>query len=281
MATPTLTKHTLPGALGPIFVDVRSAGRTSPRPAVIILHGFKGFKDWGMFPVLAERVARAGCSAVTFNMSGSGVDDEGEVTFPERFGHNTFTRELEDIATVVTALEAGELGMVPPNRLGLMGHSRGGGMAILAAAGNPNFHALVTWAAISHVDRWPGQKAKWREAGKIEIVNSRTGQILPLYPDVLDDVERHAAGGLDILGAAARVSAPWLVVHGSADPTVPVEEGEALARAAESRRGGLPGRLLVIPEAGHTFGAVHPFNGMTPQLAEAVDETVKWLGRHL
>ena len=57
MATPTLTKHTLPGALGPILVDVRAGGRAAARPAVLVLHGFKGFKDWGMFPPLAERLA--------------------------------------------------------------------------------------------------------------------------------------------------------------------------------------------------------------------------------
>jgi len=46
VATPTLSTHVLPGALGEIFVDVRAAGRSQPRPAVVIVHGFKGFKDW-------------------------------------------------------------------------------------------------------------------------------------------------------------------------------------------------------------------------------------------
>src|SRR5687768_17465471 len=86
MATPTLTKHELPAALGNILVDVRAGGRGSPRPAVVVMHGFKGFKDWGMFPPLAERLAQAGFSAVSFNASGSGVDESGEFVWPERFG---------------------------------------------------------------------------------------------------------------------------------------------------------------------------------------------------
>src|SRR5690349_22908992 len=101
MATPTLSKHSVPGALGPILVDVRAGGRDTPRPAVVILHGFKGFKDWGMFPPLAERLARAGITAVSANASGSGVDDAGEFAFPDRFGHNTFSRELEDVRRVI------------------------------------------------------------------------------------------------------------------------------------------------------------------------------------
>jgi len=82
MATPSLTKHVLPGALGDILIDVRAGGRESSRPAVVVVHGFKGFKDWGMFPRLAERLAQAGFSAVSFNMSGSGVDDTGEFAWP-------------------------------------------------------------------------------------------------------------------------------------------------------------------------------------------------------
>ena len=149
MATPTLTKHVLAGSLGPILIDVRAAGRTSPQPAVLVIHGFKGFKDWGMFPPLAVRLARAGLSAISFNLSGSGVDDAGDFAFPEKFGHNTFSAELHDIEVVLEALLAGRLGVAPPTAVGLFGHSRGGGMAILCAAGNPRIGAMVTWSAIS------------------------------------------------------------------------------------------------------------------------------------
>ena len=126
MATPTLTRHRLPGVLGEILIDARAGGRESPRPAVVVIHGFKGFKDWGLWPSLGERMARAGFSAITFNLSGSGVDDTGEFVYPERFGHNTFSAELQDVRRVVDALAAGELGVAPPTRLGLLGHSRGG-----------------------------------------------------------------------------------------------------------------------------------------------------------
>src|ERR671916_2973891 len=104
VATPTLTKHSIPGALGPISIDVRSAAPSQARPAVLILHGFKGFKDWGMFPPLSDRLARAGFTAVSLNFSGSGVDDAGDFTLPERFGNNTFSAELQDTSLVFDAL---------------------------------------------------------------------------------------------------------------------------------------------------------------------------------
>jgi pimeloyl-ACP methyl ester carboxylesterase len=230
-----------------------------------------------MFPALAERVARAGFNAVSINVSGAGVDGDGRFVYPERFGHNTFSAELEDVRRVLDALEQGHLGMVPTSSVGLVGHSRGGGMAILTASRDPRVHALVTWAAISTVDRWPDKVDEWRAAGKLDITNARTGEILPLYVDVLDDVITHRER-LDIAAAAGRLKIPWLLLHGSADPSVPLAEARVLSAAASSAD---PPRMMIIEGAGHTLGAVHPFVGMTPDLAQALDETLKWLGRYL
>jgi dienelactone hydrolase len=275
MATPTLTRHRLPGVLGEILIDVRAGGRGSPRPAVVVVHGFKGFKDWGLWPALAERLARAGLSAVTLNLSGSGVDDSGEFVYPERFGHNTFSAELQDLRRVTDALAGGELGVAPPSAVGLLGHSRGGGIAVLHAASDARIKALATWAAISTVERWPAsQRAAWRSAGVNEVKNVRTGQVLPLYPDVLDDIERHAAA-LDIEAAAARVAVPWLIVHGTDDEAVALAEGERLAAAA-------PGaRFLAVEGAGHTFGAIHPWGGATPALERVEDTTLAFFAETL
>src|SRR4051812_35387784 len=218
MATPTLTKHPLRAAVGEILIDVRAGGGGSPRPAVVVVPGFKGFKDWGMFPPFAERLARAGISAVSVNLSGSGVDDAGDFTLVERFGRNTYSAELDDTVQVVDALARGALGVAPPSSIGLVGHSRGGGIGVLAAAEDRRIAALATWAAISSVERWsPAEQRAWREAGVKEIVNTRTGQRLPLYPDVLDDIERHAGDRLSILAAAERLAIPWLILHRAED----------------------------------------------------------------
>jgi len=277
MATPTLTKHSLPGSLGEILIDVRAGGRASTRPAVLVLHGFKGFKDWGMFPPLSQRLAQAGFIVVSPNLSGSGVDDEGDFSLPERFGHNTFTAELEDVRRVIDALMAGQLGVPTPSTLGLVGHSRGGGIAVLQAARDPRVRALVTWAAISSVERWPSaQRSSWRAAGKTDIQNARTGQVLPLYTDVLDDVEQNASA-LDIEAAGRRIRIPWLVIHGTDDESVPFAEAERL-KAASARP---DTRLLPIQGGGHTFGAVHPWRATTPELSTVFDATLAWLTTRL
>jgi uncharacterized protein len=277
MATPTLTKHSLPGSLGEILIDVRAGGRASTRPAVLVLHGFKGFKDWGMFPPLSQRLAQAGFIVVNPNLSGSGVDDKGDFSLPERFGHNTFSAELEDVRRVIDALMAGQLGVPTPSSLGLVGHSRGGGVAILQAARDPRVRTLVTWAAISNVERWPApQRSSWRAAGKTDIQNVRTGQVLPLYTDVLDDIEQNASA-LDIEAAARRIPVPWLLIHGTEDESVPFAEAQRL-KAASPRP---DARLLPIEGGGHTFGAVHPWRAATPELDTVFDATLAWLTTRL
>jgi dienelactone hydrolase len=251
-------------------------------PAVVICHGFKGFMEWGFFPAVAELLAQRGFVTVRFNLAGSGMQPGDElVSDPRAFSANTYSAELSDLLRVLEAT-GHEIAndRVDRGRLGLFGHSRGGGAAILAAASPPwrdRVRALVTWAAISHVDRYtPEEKRAWRATGELPVVNARTGQQLALGRGLLEDVERHAAGSLDILAAAGRVAAPWLIVHGADDESVPAAEAVELAAHATTTH-----ELLAIPGAGHTFGAKHPFAGPTPHLIQALNATQTWFRRHL
>lgn len=267
----------MPGADGgPLRVDVRRAKDAAA--TVVICHGFKGFKDWGFFPAIAERLARAGFAAVSFNFSGSGIGEDGQsFSEPERFARATLTNHLRDLATVVEAVRAGHFGFRPA-AVGLLGHSMGGGIATLHAAADEKLAALVTWSATARFGDgrlWrDDQVAPWRRTGKLDIRNQRTGEILPLYTDMLDDLERNGAA-LDVTRAAGRVRVPWLVAHGSADESVPVEDAQALAARAATAR------LLIVDGAGHTFGVVHPWAGATPAFERVADATVEWLARHL
>jgi dienelactone hydrolase len=284
MATPTTTGFELEGADGlPLRGEYRTAEGGEGRPAVVICHGFKGFKDWGFFPHLAARLANAGLSAVSFNFSGSGVGPDGEsFSEPERFGHATFSGDLRDIETVFSALEHGGLGEKPglarPTKIGLFGHSRGGGTAVLYAASAASVGAQVTWAAIASVNRWDTKTRRlWRKQGRIDVVNARTGDVLPLYTGALDEAEQQGSGKLDILHAAARIKVPWLIIHGEQDESVSVEEGKKLHEAANKDQT----KLEVVAGVGHTFGARHPWAGSTPEMTRVMDATVRWFARHL
>jgi pimeloyl-ACP methyl ester carboxylesterase len=259
------------------LVDLPAA--PGPRPAVVVCHGFKGFMEWGFFPHLGHLLSARGFTAVRFNFSGGGMrPGEDLVGDPEAFAHATPAEDVREIEAVLDAVAGGAIapGRVDPERLALFGHSRGGGTSILAAARRPALAALVTWSAVATFDRLSEEeKEGWRLADRVPIVNARTGQELELDLSVLEDLEARAAE-YDIEAAAAERRAPWLIVHGEADETVPVAEARALADAARA-----PSRLELVPGGSHTFDAVHPFAGPTPALIQALNLTQGWLRRHL
>jgi hypothetical protein len=111
-------------------IDVPDGEPPSRRgwPHACILHGFKGFMDWGFFPDLARRLAESGIAAVRFNASGSGVGEDldrfGDL---DAFEKNTLSRELEDVAAVRAWICSGGAAGIDRERNAWIGHSRGGG----------------------------------------------------------------------------------------------------------------------------------------------------------
>jgi alpha-beta hydrolase superfamily lysophospholipase len=243
--------------------------------AVIICHGFKGFAHWAFFPYLARTLAQDGLTAITFDFSGSGVGaDRESFTDEGAFAGNTFSRELEDLELIQ---EFARRKKWINGKFGIFGHSRGGGMAILFAATEAaNVNALVTWAAISYPNRWsPEDVITWRKRGHTDITNSRTGQVMRLETDLLDDVELHGKTKLNIAAAAGKIRAPWLIIHGTADETVPSSEAEHLHSLSKGMS-----TLRLIEGANHGFGATHPLGKAPPALEQVVQETAKFFVRN-
>ncbi len=282
---------TVPFALGTAFGSILHGLVDLPeepgeRPAIVLCHGFKGFMEWGFFPPLAELLAGRGFVVVRFNVAGTGmVPGEDIVSDPEAFKANTHGREMADLFAILEATgKSIAPGRVDRGRLGLLGHSRGGGNAILAAGREPwrgRVRALVTWSSVATFDRYsPEQKAAWRDAGgtgELPVVNARTGQKLALGVDLLNEIE--AREDLDVLAAARNVRAPWLIVHGEDDESVSIADADRLSGAFRASPGSH--ELVRIPGANHTFGARHPFVGPTPHLIQAMNATQRWFRRHL
>jgi dienelactone hydrolase len=254
---------------------------SAPPPAVLVLHGFKGFMDWGFFPLLAHELAQAGLAAVAFNTSGSGIGpDLATFTEDEAFARDTFTRQLEDVERVRAHVER-ELGgrreLVDAARLGIFGHSRGGGMALIHAAERGDYRAIATWAAIPDTARFdPETIALWRRQGYVLVPNARTGREHRVDVGFLEDLERNRAR-LDVQAACRRLAAPTLLVHGEQDDVVPAAALERLAAAVPASCV----RAVRIPGAGHTLGARHPLERVPAELAQALSLTVEHFVRAL
>lgn len=257
--------------------DLWMPPETTPGAAVVVSHGFKGFKDWGFFPYLCETLANhIGVLVVGFNFSGCGIGEDPETfTELERFAHNTLSRELEDLGEVLDRLAGGSIGgneLSPIKRFGLMGHSRGGVATIATTVGRRDVTCAVTWAAISNISGYADNLLPQLEVdGVAWITNARTGQQLPLKWDIVDDIRKNGAR-LDVIGTAASIEVPLLVIHGDADETVSVESAKAIKSAA-----GAYATLEIIEGAGHTMNVGHPFQGAGPELDRAIDLTVATL----
>jgi len=242
------------------------------RPHVLVLHGFKGFMDWGFFPELSRRLAAAGLVAVSFNRSGSGIGADLETFSDEEgFAANTLTRDLEDIDRVRRYVRSGSLPGVDPARGAVFGHSRGGAHALVHAAEHGDYMGVVTWSAVdSHARLAAEVEELWRREGHVVVHNARTGQDLRLDVGFLDDLRRNTER-LDVLAACARLTTPTLLVHGAEDESVPVAALEALFAAIPQGFA----RRLSIAGTGHTFGAVHPLQTVPEPLETALRATLE------
>lgn len=260
--------------------DIHLSEIDQPAPVILICHGFKGFKNWGFFPVLAEKLADAGFVAISFNFSMNGIGgDLRNFTELDKFSRNTFSREQEDISFLTQRIKQGTLPfaeMMDPERIGIMGHSRGGGNSLIYALDHPeDIKAVTIWNSIHRADFFaPELISEIEKRGIGYITNARTGQLLPIRREVLDDINRNDKR-FAILNRVSKLQQPLLIVQGGEDIPGLLEGAKQINdRAPKSS-------LHIIPSANHTMRAVHPFKEMTPELEEATQETTAFFEKHL
>ncbi|UYZ64801.1 alpha/beta hydrolase family protein [Hymenobacter weizhouensis] len=270
----------------PFMADARFVADGQPKPVVVFVHGFKGFKDWGHFNLLADYFARQGVVFVKLNLSHNGlvVGGTGDLEDLEAFGRNNFSLELDDIGALLDCLhQPGPVGVpaaeMDLSRLALVGHSRGGGLVLLKAAEDPRVRAVATWAAISNVNPgWPeALLQQWQEQGVFYVENSRTKQQLPLYFQIVEDYHQNRLR-LDIRHNLRRkLRQPLLLLHGDQDETVPV------ARAHELHGWRPAAELVILPGVTHNFGGAHPWARpeLPTEARQAAEITVEFLRRVL
>lgn len=257
---------------GNVHVQADTVGK---QPVLIFCHGFKGFKDWGSFPYACEELSKRGITVVRFNFSCNGVG-ESETEFDEldKFGINTYEREILDLQALGEALMSQQLPFSERMNLEqvfIVGHSKGGGDAILFGAEHPLIKGIITWNGIAHVDLFDQSlREEAAKNGVGYIFNARTKQQMPIRQVVIDDVDRNIER-YDLIAKVSQMNKPLLIVQGDQDFARLVKGASTIAVAATDSR------LHWIEGADHTFNTKHPFAGSSQQLEEAIIETSRFV----
>ncbi len=263
------------GAEGEAVIGNCHMPEESALGVVLIAHGFKGYKDYGMFPRIARACAEAGFIAHRFNFSHSGMTNN-IATFerPDLFEQDTWNKEVFDLRMVIEAIGQGQFaGQGLPYVI--FGHSRGGVAALLTAgryAEDWTFRqpmGVITAASPSRCNSFTREESEELLAkGSIESPSSRTGQKLRVgkafLQEQLDYPHAH-----DLLAIASRIRCAALYIHGSADPTVDSSAAEEIRRATGERS-----NSLIIDGADHVFNTPNPMPEdaePSPQLAQMLD----------
>lgn len=247
---------------------------------VLFAHGFKGFKDWGQFPLVQQHLAKNGFVVVAFNFSHNGGTLDKEIDFPdlEAFSKNTYEKELEDVGHVLNWIhEKRDEHFIGANteQIHLIGHSRGGGIALLAGNKFDAIKKVVTWAAVADfLERLPNEEElrKWKDRGVYFIKNGRTNQDMPMDYDFVESLLNHRKE-LNIQNAVQSLEKQLLVVHGAKDETVTKENAERITSWKKDAQ------KVVIKEGNHTFNGKHPWEEsyLPRETLEALEASIKFL----
>jgi pimeloyl-ACP methyl ester carboxylesterase len=262
-----------------ILIDTFYSENKPNQPVVIFCHGYKGFKDWGAWNLMSESIANAGLCFIKFNFSHNGGTMENPIDFPdlEAFGNNNYTKELDDLNDVMDWVENNfdDNLYVNTGQICLVGHSRGGGIALLKASEDKRITKLITLASISDFGRRTatiGDLKEWQKEGVKYVLNGRTKQQMPHYYQFYEDFKANEER-LHIESAIKRIEIPMLIIHGDKDTSVSINEAKELHQWNQSSQ------LEIIEGADHVFNTKHPWekNELSSELKSVVKSAIYFM----
>ncbi len=237
--------HVLAGTL----TRPKGAGRV---PAVVMITGIskhernEGNPPFTPFRDISDVFGRAGIAVLR-------VDDRGVGASTGDFDKATSFDEADDVRTELLWLR--KQPGIDPRRVGLVGHSEGGFIALVVAASDPSLAAIVviagsgvpgeqlnTWQTIQTVTHDPSIAPERRDA-----------EIQKQLADRSDWSPRDTAFvAADPADFARRVKVPALILQGGSDLHVPPRSAERLA-ATMRAAGARDVTARIIPHLSHTL----------------------------
>ena len=208
-------------------------------PLVILSHGFLSHKDSSKYRQLAQIFAQESIATDRFDFRGCG-ESEGLLA------ESSISRRWSDLQRVID--RSSELDGFD-GRLGLLGSSLGGYLALLEASRNSQVRCVAAWSTPSHLH---DLAKRLPEASPVEFSQE-------CYEDLLT---------VELLSRLENVQRV-LIVHGEKDQQVPPEHGSRLYEVLDE-----PKALHILREADHRFSAPE-------SREEAIRLSLEWFKKYL
>ncbi len=211
----------------------------APFPTIVMLHGFTGnhLEPSFLFARFSKEAKKRGYATVRFDFKGSGNSD-GE------FYNMTSKTELEDALSILRTVK--EDNRFDKDRLFVIGLSMGGTIALRMVGNSPNtIKACVLWSAASYNKEIFSQSFKTMKKDLVETETGYDVYGLEVSKNFMDEILSYNA-----VDEAKKFNGPYLLVHGSKDPTVPLEIS---IKASQN----LPNaKLHIVENADHTYRSI-------------------------
>ncbi len=227
-------------------------------PAVIMLHATGADKDGagGGFKNIAPQLAAEGIASIRIDFMGSGESTED-------YARYSYSTAMSDVDTTADYLVS--LGVIDPERIGLLGWSQGGTDALLAAANNDTYASVVTWAGSINLEhRVTDQMRADAERQGYATLSLSFGGSLRLGKQWIDEVD-----ATNVLEKVAEIKAPILAIAGTSDTIVLPQAAADIINASTNK----DSKRYTIENADHIFNI---FSGDRTAYEALCRETINW-----
>lgn len=222
----------------PAVLTIPELAEGEKAPCVVMLHGTGSDKDeaGGGYKKLAPVLAESGIASIRIDFAGSGESKADYSLY-------NFTSAKADANAAADYVKT--LDQIDGDKIGIMGWSQGGTMALLAASENENFKSVVTWAGALDLSKLVTEEmieqAKADGQTKLEF---EWREPLNLGLQWIEEMQ-----STDVLAAVGKIKAPVLAINGGKDDVVLPENAEKIASAATNEKS----TSSIIENADHTF----------------------------
>lgn len=234
-----------------------------PFPAVVMLHGTGSDKNevGGGYELAAAELAKAGIASIRIDFIGCGESKEDSINY-------NYTTAVSD-ANAALQYMAG-LHIIDGSRIGVLGWSQGGTIALLAAGDNRSFQSVVTWSGAPDLTVI-ATKENYETAKKDGFYNLTFEWRSPLKLGLkwFDEVYE-----TDVLEVFSHSDAPVLAINGTLDTVVDPSNAQKIVAASKNKNS----NALLLDSADHTYNIL---TGDMKAFNQLIAATVDWFSKTL